>query len=86
MPLDALIMSGTIETKDSQGHPTLWAIVKSQNNPITTYRVKQGDYMGNNYGHIINISNEKIEVLEQIPDAENCWQENLVTISLLADQ
>lgn len=86
MPLDALIMSGTIETKDSQGHPTLWALVESQSDPVTTYRVKLGDHMGNNHGQIINISNEKIEVLEQISDAENCWQEKLVTISLLADQ
>ncbi|BAP58229.1 type IV pilus assembly protein PilP [Thioploca ingrica] len=86
MPLDALTLSGTIETKDSQGHPTLWALVESKSDPVTIYRVKQGDYMGNNYGQIINISNEKIEVLEQIPDTESCWQENLVTISLLADQ
>lgn len=86
MPLDAITLSGTIETKDSQGHPTLWALVESKSDPVTIYRVKQGDYMGNNYGQIINISNEKIEVLEQIPDTESCWQENLVTISLLADQ
>lgn len=86
MPLDALQMSGTIAMKDSQGHPTLWALVESSNDPITIYRVKVGDYMGNNYGKIINISKDQIEVLEQIPDADSCWQENLVTISLLADQ
>ena len=85
MPLDTLQMVGHVEIKNQQGHSTLWAIMKSPNDPITTYRVKQGDYMGNNYGQIIAISNEKIEVLEQIPDAEGCWQENLVTISLLAD-
>ena len=86
IPLDALQMSGTVETKDSQSHPTLWALVETNRDPVTIYRVKVGDYMGNNYGKIINISNNTIEVLEQIPDADGCWRENLVTINLLADQ
>lgn len=86
MPLDALQLSGTIAMQDSQGHPILWGLVQSQSDPVTIYRVKVGDYMGDNYGKIINISKEEITVLEQIPDTNNCWQENLVTISLLADQ
>lgn len=86
IPLDTLQMSGTIAMQDSQSHPTLWALMASPSDPVTIYRVKVGDYLGNNYGKIINISKDQIEVLEQIPDADNCWRENLVTISLLADQ
>ena len=85
MPLDALQMAGTVETKDSQGHSTLWALMESLSDSATIYRVKVGDYMGNHYGKIVNISNKTIEVLEQIPDADSCWQANLVTINLLAD-
>lgn len=86
LPLDALPIAGTIETKDSQGHPRLWALVEFQSNPVTIYQVKVGDYISNNYGKISKLSIKTIEVLEQILDADGCWQENLVTISLLAEQ
>lgn len=83
IPLDALQMVGTLETKDPQGRPVLWALVVSKSDG-TIYRVKQGDYMGNNYGQIINISEEEIEILEQIPDNEGCWRENMIKISLFS--
>lgn len=83
IPLDALQMVGTLETKGPQGHPILWALVVSKSDG-TIYRVKQGDYMGNNYGQIINISEEEIEIAEQVPDNEGCWRENLTKISLFS--
>lgn len=83
IPLDALQMVGTLETKDQQGHPTLWALVVAKSDG-TIYRVKQGDYIGNSYGQIINISEEEIEVLEQVPDGEGCWKQNMVTINLFS--
>ena len=83
IPLDALQMVGTLETKDPQGHPTLWALVVAKSDG-TIYRVKQGDYIGNSYGQIINISEEEIEVLEQVPDGEGCWKPNMITINLFS--
>ncbi len=82
MPLDALQMVGTVETKDQSGRTILWALIVSKSDG-TIYRVKQGDYMGNNYGQVINVFEEGVEVLEQIPDGEGCWQENIAKISLL---
>ncbi|MDM8557805.1 pilus assembly protein PilP [Candidatus Parabeggiatoa sp. HSG14] len=75
MPLDTLKMTGTLEIAG-----TLWALIVSSENTI--YRVKQGDYMGENYGKIINISENKIEVLEQIPDGEGCWKEFVTNVPL----
>jgi len=77
MPLDALQMVGTLEA-----NKTLWALVISKSEG-TIYHVKQGDYMGQYYGKIINVSETEIEVLEQIPDGEGCWKDKISTIQLL---
>jgi type IV pilus assembly protein PilP len=76
MPLDALQMVGTLEIDG-----TLWALVKSTGDG-TIYRVKQGTYMGENYGQIINISELRIEVLEHLPDGKGCWKEEVASLSL----
>jgi type IV pilus assembly protein PilP len=81
IPIDALQMVGTLETKDQQGRPTLWALVVAKSDG-TIYRVKQGDYIGNSYGQIINITEEEIEILEQVPDNDGCWKPNMTMISL----
>jgi len=77
MPLDALQMVGTLKANN-----TLWALVISKSDG-TIYHVKQGDYMGQYYGKIINVSQTEIEVLEQIPDGEGCWKDKISTIQLL---
>ncbi|HEW98179.1 MAG: hypothetical protein DRR16_30525 [Candidatus Parabeggiatoa sp. nov. 3] len=77
MPLDALQMVGTLEA-----NKTLWALVISKSEG-TIYHVKQGDYMGQYYGKIINVSETEIDVLEQIPDGEGCWKDKISTIQLL---
>lgn len=82
IPIDALQMVGTLETRDKQGRPTLWALVVARDGTI--YRVKQGDYIGNSYGQIINISEEEIEIIEQVPDGEGCWKPNQTRISLFS--
>ncbi len=76
MPLDALQLVGTLEIDG-----TLWALVKSTGDG-TIYRVKQGDYLGENYGQIINISEQRIEVLEHMPDGKGCWKEEVASLSL----
>jgi type IV pilus assembly protein PilP len=39
------------------------------------HRVKQGDYIGRNYGRIVSIINDKIDVVEIVPDGEGGWLE-----------
>lgn len=67
IPLDALQMVGTLNINS-----ILWGLVVSKSEG-TIYRVKQGDYLGENYGKIISISEDEIEVEEQVPDKEGCW-------------
>ncbi|OAD23706.1 type 4 fimbrial biogenesis protein PilP [Candidatus Thiomargarita nelsonii] len=76
MPLDALQMVGTM-TKEG----TLWALVVSTSDG-TLYHVKQNDYLGENYGQIINISEDQIDILELLPDGNGCWTQEVTTLRL----
>jgi len=65
-PLDSLRMIGTLQRGD-----TLWAIVKIQNNPDGgIHRIVTGNYLGQNYGHVISVSEEKINLIEVIPNGQ----------------
>ena len=74
-PIETLKMIGTVNMKSN-----LWALVKSADR--TVYRVKVGNYMGQNYGKIIRISPEKIELMEIVPDQPGSWREQQMSIIL----
>ncbi len=74
-PLDGLKMVGTVDMKSS-----LWGLVKTSDSTI--YRVKVGNYMGKNYGKIIRIVSDKIELMEIVPDKPGTWREQPVSITL----
>jgi type IV pilus assembly protein PilP len=74
-PLDGLRMVGTVNMKSS-----LWGLVKASDGTI--YRVKVGNYMGKNYGKIIRIVSDKIELMEIVPDKPGTWREQPVSIAL----
>jgi len=75
-PLDGLRMVGTIDMKSS-----LWGLVKASNGTI--YRVKVGNYMGKNYGKIIRIVSDKIELMEIVPDNKpGTWREQPASMAL----
>ncbi|MDO9168108.1 MAG: pilus assembly protein PilP [Methylobacter sp.] len=74
-PLDGLKMVGTIDMRS-----TLWGLVKASEGTI--YRVKVGHYMGKNYGKIIRIVSDKIELMEIVPDKPGTWREQPVSIAL----
>ncbi|MGZ8159038.1 MAG: pilus assembly protein PilP [Methylobacter sp.] len=74
-PLDGLRMVGTIDMKSS-----LWGLVKASDGTI--YRVKVGNYMGKNYGKIIRIVSDKIELMEIVPDKPGTWREQPASITL----
>lgn len=82
IPIDALEMVGTlIEENDD----TLWGLVISKSEGII-YRVRVGDYIGTHSGKVTAIYEDKIELLELIPDNEGCWQEQFSTIALVGSQ
>lgn len=74
-PLDGLRMVGTIDMKSS-----LWGLVKASDGTI--YRVKVGNYMGKNYGKIIRIVSDRIELMEIVPDKPGTWREQPASMAL----
>lgn len=73
--LDSLRMVGTVSIKGG-----LWGLVKA--NDGTIYRVQVGNYMGKNYGKIIRIVNDKIEVMEMVSDKPGRWREQQQSLAL----
>ncbi|QXI28955.1 type 4a pilus biogenesis lipoprotein PilP [Pseudomonas vanderleydeniana] len=46
------------------------------------HRLKVGDYLGRNEGHIVAITDSQVEVIEIVPDGEGGWLERPRTIPL----
>ncbi|MFZ2726794.1 MAG: pilus assembly protein PilP [Methylococcaceae bacterium] len=76
-PLDSLKMVGTVVMNS-----TLWGLIKVDN---TIYRVRTGNYMGKNYGKIIHIDTDKIEVMEMVSDKPGVWREQQASLVLADD-
>ena len=75
-PLESLAMVGTIEKGRA-----LYALVKTPDRDI--YQVRQGNYMGQNYGVITNISNSDIKLKELVQDGAGDWTERSSALNLL---
>lgn len=74
-PLDSLRMVGTLERDNSVS-----AIIKASDGTI--HRVKVGNYMGQNYGRIIRITDDKVDLVEIIPNGLGGWRERESAIAL----
>ncbi|CAA9890895.1 Pilus assembly protein PilP (fragment) [Candidatus Methylobacter favarea] len=74
-PLDGLRMVGTVAMQQN-----LWGLVKASDGII--YRVQVGNYMGKNYGKIIRIGSDKIELMEIVPDKPGLWREQQASLAL----
>ncbi len=74
-PLDGLRMMGTLEKNEQ-----FWAIVRDPDAII--HRVQVGNYIGQNYGKITGITEDKVELLEIIPDGRGGWEEREAQIAL----
>lgn len=73
-PIDSMSMVGSV-TK--QGRP--YALLKVDN---LLYQVKQGDYLGQNYGKITKISETDISFREIVQDAAGEWIERTSSLQL----
>ena len=74
--LDTLRMVGTLT--DQRG---LWGLVKTKDG--TVHSVQVGNYMGQNYGKIVRILKDKIELREIVPDNKpGTWREQQATLAL----
>ena len=73
-PLESLKMVGVLQQKKAN-----FALVKAD---AGLYRVKVGNYMGQNFGLITSITENQIELRELIQDAGGDWTERQSTLQL----
>ncbi len=74
-PLDTLRMVGTME-KESR----FWALVRASDG--TVHRVQPGNHLGQNYGKILEITNNRIQLIEILPDGMGGWIERETELAL----
>lgn len=74
-PLDGLKMVGTLTLNG-----TLFGLVKDSDNVL--HRVNVGNYMGQNYGKIISITDSEIKLHEMVPDGQGGWSERVTEVAL----
>jgi len=74
-PLDSLRMVGTVE-KDK----TLWALIRIPDGAVQS--VKQGNYMGQNYGKIVSITDATMEMKETVSNGLGGYKERETSIVL----
>lgn len=73
-PLDSVSMVGSV-TKEKKP----FALVKVNQ---LLYQVKLGDYMGQNYGKIVKITETDVSLREIVQDASGEWTERISSIQL----
>jgi type IV pilus assembly protein PilP len=73
-PLDSMTMVGSVTRT---GRP--YALLKVDN---LLYQVKQGDYLGQNYGKITKISETDVALREIVQDAAGEWIERISALQL----
>jgi len=73
--LDTLRMVGTVKMVG-----VLWGLIKA--NDGTIHRVSEGNYLGKNHGRILRILQDKIEIMEIVPDQPGMWSEHQVAMAL----
>lgn len=74
-PLDGLSMVGTVNKEN-----TLWALIKTPDGGVQS--IKKDNYLGQNYGKILGISESGIEIKEIIPNGSGGYKERETVISL----
>lgn len=75
-PLDALKMVGTLSRQKQQ-----WAIVQAPDG--TVHRAQVGNFMGQNFGKVTKIADEKIDLLELIPGSSGEWVERQASLAIV---
>jgi type IV pilus assembly protein PilP len=74
-PLDSLKMVGTIGAKGS-----VEGLVKDPQGVI--HQVRVGDYMGQNYGHVTQVTSSEVDVVELVPNGSGGWMERDASVAL----
>ena len=74
-PLESLRMVGTLEQKKQ-----MYALVRAPDN--TLFRIRSGNYLGQNFGRVVGISEAAIKLKEIVQDGDGNWEEKDQTLLL----
>ena len=69
-------MVGTITQNNKE-----WVLILASDKAI--YKATIGSHIGQNYGRIVNISKDKIDIVETIPDSLGQWKERETSLTLV---
>lgn len=73
--LDSLDMVGTLSREN-----TLWALIRDPDGAV--HQVREGNYLGQNYGKITSVYPDRVALVEIIPDGQNGWMEREAAIGM----
>lgn len=73
--LDTIRMVGILKQQD-----TMWGLVQTKDGII--HRVKVGNYLGENHGQIMRISEERIDLTEIVPDTKGGFRERRASLAV----
>ena len=76
--LGLMQMKGTLSINGE-----LWALVQVSGNEV--HKVRPGNYLGLNYGKVLKINKDKIDLLELAPDRNGCWEERVTQMTLVSE-
>jgi type IV pilus assembly protein PilP len=74
-PLDALKMVGTL----ARGKQ-VWAIIQDKDGGV--HRVQKGNYIGQNFGRITRVSEDKVDLVETVQGALGDWVEREASLAI----
>jgi len=77
-PLDSLKMVGTMSQDGKR-----FGLVRDPDGTI--HRVRPGNHMGQNYGRITSVSNDKIQLVEIVPNGNGGWMKRDAALALSED-
>ena len=74
-PLDAMRMVGHLDREDE-----LWGLLQDPTGAL--HRVQPGNFVGQNHGRIVRVTEERIDLNEIVPDGLGGWMERQSSIAL----
>lgn len=75
-PLDSLRMVGTLTRGEAS-----WAVIHAPDGTI--HRAGEGNYLGQNYGKIVAVADEKLDITEIVQGPGGNWVERATTIAIV---
>lgn len=78
-PLESLKMVGTLNRGQA-----FFALIKTPDNLLA--RVKSGNYIGQNFGHVLEITESLVKLKEVVQDPAGDWSERVSTLQLQDEQ